>query len=190
MGYELNIRPLKGTTRAQPEPDHLPDETGRETNLPENPRVLLTKLGVKDRAQEKQPNPMQWTVERPFGKMAITPAPDGRVGVDCTIPEGLLEKEARQFMELVLAAALAVDMVVFDPQLGRIVAQADMEAMVAQWRRFNRYRLQTVGSEPSDMLTGGAFYPEYESPTRPSTVLWLTVAGLFLFGLILVRMCT
>ncbi len=189
MGYELNIREAQNTTNGQTNP--LTKETEPGSKGETKNQVLLAKLGIETPSDsESLSDAPHWTLERPFGKMAVRPAPDGRAGLDCTIPEGLLEKEAREFMELVLAAALALDMIVFDPQLGRIVAQADMEAMVAQWRRFNRYRLQTVGSEPSDMLTGGAFYPDYESPTRPSTILWLSVAGLFVLGLILVRMCT
>ena len=176
MGYDLYIRP----------PDPATDPTtGRDGDLQDR---LLGHLGAKPDRNEAEA--ARFFVERPFGKMVVMPAPEHPLGLDCTLPEGLSDKDAREFVELIVAAAATEDLVVFDPQAGRTVTQADLEVVMAEWRRFNRYRLQTVGSEPSDLLAGGAIYPEYESPTRPSTVFWMTVGLLFVLGLFLTRFCT
>lgn len=177
MGYDLYIRAADRV--AQPESDRDGDMQDR----------LLHHLGA--RPDRNGPGrDARFVVERSFGKMAVLQAPGPTSGLDCTLPEGLSDEDAREFVELILAAATAEDQVVFDPQAGRTVTQADLEVVLAEWRRFNRYRLQTVGSEPSDLLAGGAIYPEYDSPTRPSTIFWLTVGLLFVLGLILVRFCT
>ncbi len=175
MGYDLAIRTPEN---AKDPPPGLVER-------------LIHHLGAKpNQAHPEAGAQGRFVVERPFGKMSVHTASGGRAGLDCTLPEGLTPEETRQFLELLFAAALAENMVLFDPQVGRIVTQADMEVVLAQWRRFNRYKLQTVGSEPSDLLTAGAYYPEYESPARPMTIFWLSVGLLFLLGIFLVRFCT
>lgn len=117
--------------------------------------------------------------------LAFTPAH----GLDFVIPTGLTEETAREMIEIVCALADHWEMVIYDPQMGRTVTQADLESIVMNWKEQNDYLLRTVGGDGST-VGGGAHYPEYTYGLSPKAKFWLFVAGLVVLFFALARFCT
>ena len=110
------------------------------------------------------------------------------IGLDFTIPTGLLEEQTRTMVEFILTLASKWNMMAFDPQLGRTVHLSDSEIIVAHWRAQNDFILTTVGSNGST-VGGGAFYPEYEKGLSPGAKFWLFAGGFVLILLLFIRYC-
>lgn len=110
------------------------------------------------------------------------------IGLDFTIPTGLLEEQTRSMVEFILNLASQWNMKAFDPQLGRLVHLSDSEIIVAHWRTQNDFILTTVGSDGST-VGGGAYYPEYEKGLSSGAKFWLFAGGLVLILLLFIRYC-
>lgn len=110
------------------------------------------------------------------------------LGLDFTIPTGLLEEQTRSMVEYILILSAKWELTAFDPQLGRTVRSSDSEIIVSGWKMQSDYILTTVGSDGST-IGGGAHYPDHDSSMGSSTKFWLYVGGFVLFLLLFIRFC-
>ncbi|MFH2007298.1 MAG: hypothetical protein ABI333_11975 [bacterium] len=110
------------------------------------------------------------------------PAPSTPFGLDLGVPPGAGEALAVLLTETAFAWAERWELSVYDPQLGRVVAAADLEAILRRIKRQSDYLTETVGL--------GAAAGRFIDVDRPAPRLsgrskfYLGLAG-FLIGLVL-----
>jgi hypothetical protein len=128
-------------------------------------------IGLEPRAEE------QWAA----------PAPDAPLGLDLAVPPGAGEALAELLAETAFAWAKRWELSVYDPQLGRAVEGADLDAIISRIKRQSDYLTETVG------LGGDA--GSFIDVDRPAPHLsgrskfYLGLAGMLVVLVLLAQLC-
>ena len=133
--------------------------------------------------------PSRWLLRRGGREVLIEQAVvDGAVrGLDCSIRFG--DGDPELLCDTVFALGAQVQLLAFDPQLGRSVLPGDRQAVAACFDRQNAWILNTVG--PTEPLPGNVPYPELRPVGRSSASRALLIAALALLALLaLLGLCS
>ncbi len=213
MGYELFIRLPRRDQEDTDSPQGEPSDEALNGDQSRPFRHLMAELAqaldattgrnrVPGTETEQKEEPATHDVPlpelpEPAGKASLLMGP-ARISVhrpklaepalDLTVPEGLTDQQAAQVLAGILEAARKCGLLVFDPQLGRLVGPHDAELLFLEWERMNAYFLDTLGASPGS-VAGGAWYPEYEETRSPFATIWMILGGSLLAALVLGRLC-
>jgi hypothetical protein len=105
-------------------------------------------------------------------------------GVDFSFPLGLPDAEGDRAVQIIMNVKEELQANLFDPQLGSLVARADMERILHSWREAHAFHFGVAGTP--GLGSGAPSTPRHSSgmPTRIKLVLILgigIIAAIFLF---------
>jgi hypothetical protein len=108
----------------------------------------------------------------------------GGDGIDFSFPLGLPDAEGDRAVQIVMNVKEELQASLFDPQLGSLVARADLERILQSWREAHAFHFGVAGTP--DLGPGAPSTPQRSSgiPTRIKLVLILGIgilAAVFLF---------
>lgn len=117
------------------------------------------------------------------GKLRAEAYPEG-AGIDFSFPLGLPDAEGDRAVQIVMNVKEELVASLFDPQLGSLVARADLERILHSWRETHAFHFSVAGTP--DLGSGAPGTPRYSSgmPARIKLVLIMgigIIAVVFIF---------
>ena len=117
------------------------------------------------------------------GKLRAEAYPEGD-GIDFSFPLGLPDPEGDRAVQIIMNVKEELAANLFDPQLGSLVARADMERILRSWREAHAFHFGVAGTPGLGAGAPSTPHPSSGIPTRIKLVLILGIgilAAVFLF---------
>ena len=125
-------------------------------------------------------------IELGQGVLRAEAYPDGD-GIDFSFPLGLPDAEGDRAVQIILNAKEELVANLFDPQLGSLVARADMERILQSWREAHAFHFGVAGTPG---LGGGIPSSPHPSSGMPGRIKLVLILGIsILVAVFLFRTC-